>query len=72
MNDKQGTVSKVSSFIGEVKSEVKKVIWPSRRETMMTTLFVFIFAIIAGIYFLIIDQIIFKAIKFIIDIGSKI
>jgi preprotein translocase subunit SecE len=71
MSEDQGSVSKVSSFVGEVKTEIKKVIWPSRKETMMTTLFVFIFAIIAGIYFLIVDQIIFKAIQWLIDLGSK-
>jgi preprotein translocase subunit SecE len=72
MSDKQNSLSRMQSFFGEVKTEVKKVVWPARKETMMTTLFVFIFAIVAGIYFLIVDQIIFKAIQWLIDFGGRL
>lgn len=63
---KKGIFQRIPEFIGQVKQEVKKVTWPSRRETTMTTAVVFIFAIIAAIYFLLVDQVIYRAIHWII------
>ena len=45
-------------YIREVQSEVRKVTWPTRRETMITTSMVFIFVVIAAIFFLAADKII--------------
>ena len=38
-------------FMREVREEVSKVSWPSRRETIVTTIMVFIMAIAAAIFF---------------------
>jgi preprotein translocase subunit SecE len=45
-------------FFREVRSETEKVTWPTRRETMITTLMVFIMSTFAAIFFLIADQVI--------------
>ena len=45
-------------FVREVRAEVAKVTWPTRRETMITTSMVFIFVVIAAIFFLAADKII--------------
>ncbi len=45
-------------FIQQVRGEVSKVVWPTRRETTVTTIMVFIMASIAAIFFFLIDQII--------------
>ena len=45
-------------FVREVRSEVAKVTWPTRRETMITTGMVFIFVVIAAIFFLVADKLI--------------
>jgi preprotein translocase subunit SecE len=45
-------------FFKEVRQEVNKVTWPSRRETTITTIMVFIFATAAGLFFLVGDQVI--------------
>jgi preprotein translocase subunit SecE len=45
-------------FFKEVRQEVNKVTWPSRRETTITTIMVFIFATAAGLFFLVADQVI--------------
>ena len=45
-------------FVREVRAEVSKVTWPTRRETMITTSMVFIFVVIAAIFFLAADKII--------------
>jgi preprotein translocase subunit SecE len=43
-------------FFKEVRQEVNKVTWPSRRETTITTIMVFVFATAAGLFFLVADQ----------------
>ena len=45
-------------FVREVRSEVARVTWPTRRETMITTSMVFIFVVIAAVFFLLADKII--------------
>ena len=51
-------------FIQEVKQEAFKVSWPTGKETLQGTLMVAAMAIIASIFFLLIDQIF----KFFLDI----
>jgi preprotein translocase subunit SecE len=45
-------------FLQEVRAETQKVTWPTRRETMITTLMVFIMSALAAIFFLVADQVI--------------
>ena len=45
-------------FLQEVRTEAAKVTWPSRRETLITTAMVFVFSIVAAIFFLLADQVI--------------
>ena len=63
---KQSLVKRAITFIQEVKQEVKRVTWPSRRETTLTTVVVFVFSLIAAIYFLAVDKCIVTLLKFII------
>jgi preprotein translocase subunit SecE len=44
-------------FIQQVRTEVAKVTWPSRRETAVTTLMVLVMAVLAAVFFLAADQI---------------
>lgn len=43
-------------FLQQVRAEVAKVTWPSRRETMITTVMVFIMVLLASLFFLLVDQ----------------
>ena len=45
-------------FVREVRAEGSKVTWPTRRETMITTSMVFIFVVIAALFFLVSDKVI--------------
>ena len=45
-------------FIQEVRSEVSKVGWPTRREVLMTTVMVFIMAVLTAIFFSLVDLLI--------------
>ncbi len=42
-------------FAQEVRAEVSKVIWPTRREVVLTTVMVFIMATITAIFFSLVD-----------------
>ncbi len=57
-------------FMREVKEEVDKVSWPSRRETMVTTIMVVIMAIVAAIFFMLADQVISKLVKIVLGFGG--
>ena len=57
-------------FFQEVRNETAKVSWPSRRETLITTAMVFVFAIIASIFFLVVDQVLRLAVTFVLGIGN--
>jgi len=56
-------------FLQQVRSETMKVTWPSRRETMISTVMVVIFAIIAMIFFFAADQLMAFAIDMILGLG---
>ncbi len=42
-------------FIQQVRSEVAKVVWPTRREVVLTTIMVFIMAALTATFFSLID-----------------
>ena len=42
-------------FIQQVRSEVSKVVWPTRREVVLTTVMVFVFAALAAVVFALVD-----------------
>ena len=42
-------------FVNETRAEISKVIWPTRREVVMTTIMVFIMAMLTAIFFSIVD-----------------
>ena len=56
-------------FVREVRAEVTKVTWPTRRETMVTTSMVFIFVVIAALFFLVADKIIGFAVRSLLGIS---
>lgn len=45
-------------FIQQVRAEVSKVVWPTRRETLLTTAMVLVMAVLAAIFFFLVDLII--------------
>lgn len=53
-------------FIRQVKTETKKVTWPSRKETTVSTIMVFIMVTIAAIFLFLTDQIVATIIRWIL------
>jgi preprotein translocase subunit SecE len=44
-------------FVRQVRQEMSKVTWPSRRETIVSVIMVFVFSTIMALYFLVVDKI---------------
>ena len=44
-------------FVRQVRQELAKVTWPSRRETVQAIVAIFVFCFLIGIYFLVVDKI---------------
>lgn len=57
-------------FLQEVRSETGKVTWPTRRETLITTIMVFIMVAVSSVFFFVADQIIRVLIAFILGIKT--
>ena len=55
-------------FLQEVRSETAKVTWPTRRETMITTIMVFIMVAVSSVFFFVADQIIRVLITYLLGI----
>jgi len=57
-------------FIQQVRSEVAKVTWPSRRETAITTMMVFIMVFLASMFFFAADQVLSWGVALLLGAGS--
>jgi preprotein translocase subunit SecE len=57
-------------FLQEVRAEAQKVTWPTRKETTITTIMVFVMVFIASIFFLLADQIMRFGVSFLLGLSS--
>ena len=57
-------------FLQETRAEVAKVTWPTRQETLVTTIFVIIMVILAGLFLFLTDQVLSYVINFILSVGK--
>jgi len=60
----------VKSFVQETQREIAKVTWPTRKEISMTTLLIVIFALITGVFFLLVDSILGVGVSWILGMRS--
>ena len=54
-------------FIQQVRSEVSKVVWPTRREVLLTTMMVFVMATLTAIFFFFVDWIIRTGLQLVLN-----
>ena len=57
------------TFIQQVRAETAKVTWPSRRETVISTIMVLIFSLLAMVFFFAADQVMALAVGWILGLG---
>lgn len=58
-------------FIQQVRAETKKVVWPTRRETIMTGVMVMIMTLILAIFFFGVDTMFEALVKFLLSLATK-
>jgi preprotein translocase subunit SecE len=58
-----------AQFIREVRQEVAKVTWPTRKETLITTGLVLAMSALAAIFFLVVDKLVQLASRLIFGLG---
>jgi preprotein translocase subunit SecE len=57
-------------FVREVRQEVSKVTWPSRRETLITTVMVFVMVAFAAIFFFLVDEVMNFGVRALLGFGG--
>lgn len=57
-------------FFQQVRSETLKVTWPTRRETAITTVMVFVMVTFATVFFFLADMILSYGVTLVLGIGS--
>jgi len=56
-------------FLQQVRQEVSRVTWPSRKETVVTTAMVFAMVFIAAAFFFLVDQVFSAGVRLIFGLG---
>jgi len=66
------TMAKTSplEFMRQVRQEANKVTWPTRKETIVTTIMVFVMVFICAVFFLVVDRILSWGVSLILGIGA--
>ena len=67
---KQNKKTNPAQFVREVRQELSRVIWPQRRDTLISSAIVILLIAVFSLFFLLTDQIWSFMIKKIISIGS--
>jgi preprotein translocase subunit SecE len=56
-------------FVREVRAEIGRVTWPTRKETLVTTGLVFAMATAAALFFFVVDQVIGLGVRALFNVG---
>ncbi len=57
-------------FLGTARTEVRKMVWPTRAETIQTTLMVFILVVILAIFLWFVDMLLGAGVKALLSVGG--
>jgi preprotein translocase subunit SecE len=57
-------------FVRQVRAEMTKVAWPTRRETITTTIMVLIMTALLSVFFLGVDQALGRFVKFLLSLAA--
>jgi preprotein translocase subunit SecE len=59
-----------TEFIQQVRQELSRVTWPTRKETMVTTAMVFVMVFVAAMFFFVVDQALAYGVRLIFGLGE--
>lgn len=61
-------MDKITAFFADVKKEAARVTWPTRQETIMTSVMVLILSAVMAVFFLIVDWILAEGTRLLVSI----
>ena len=56
------------AFLQQVRAEAAKIVWPSRRETAISTVMVVAMAVLASVFFLLADQVMSRGVSYLLGV----
>ena len=59
-----------SEFVQQVRQELSRVTWPTRKETLVTTAMVFAMVFVAAIFFFVVDQVLSYGVRLLFGLGQ--
>jgi preprotein translocase subunit SecE len=59
-----------AEFIQQVRKEMARVTWPTRKETLVTTAMVFVMVFIAAAFFFVVDQALSYGVRLVFGLGQ--
>jgi preprotein translocase subunit SecE len=65
---REGAMTNPFQFLQQTRAEIAKVVWPSRREVLVTTAMVFLMAVVFAIFFFFVDWLIRQGLEAILTI----
>ncbi len=57
-------------FIRQVQAETRKVVWPSRRQTIMTGVMVMVMTVILAVFFFAVDKVFGTAVEYLLGLAK--
>ena len=60
----------IAEFVQQVRQELTRVTWPTRKETMVTTAMVFVMVFVAAAFFFVVDQVLSYGVKVLFGLGQ--
>ena len=58
-----------AEFVQQVRQELARVTWPTRKETLVTTGMVFLMVFIAAAFFFVVDQVLSYGVRLVFGLG---
>ena len=59
-----------AQFVRQVRQEINRITWATRRETLYASLSVLVMALIASLFFLLVDLLLSSVVEFLLGIGN--
>ena len=59
-----------AQFVRQVRQEINRITWATKRETVYASISVLVMAIIASLFFLLVDLLLSSIVEFLLDFGS--
>lgn len=57
-------------YVGQVRQEARKVVWPGWTEVYKTTILVMLMVVIMGLFFFVVDWILANVVQFVLGLGA--